>query len=263
MAESSSLGGDDEHDRQQLLGGVATNAVDGIVTPDADGAWALYADTRDRLLALVRPLSAEEAARPVPLTSGWTIAAVAAHVCGLNADVAAGMREGLGTDERTAHQVAIRAGRSVDEVCDEWLGHAPAMERAIGDDPFFGRRLAADLVVHLHDVEHALGRSVDPDDEATRSGARTYAARTPDRLAAVAHIAVTIELSDGSRFAPTDQRFGPEALILRAAPYDFLRSVTGRRSRRQVAALDWSGDPTAVLDHLCPYGPLRSTDAEI
>ena len=28
-----------------------------------------------------------------------------------------------------------------------------------------------------------------------------------------------------------------------------------RRSRQQVAALDWSGDPTAVLDGLFVFGP--------
>ena len=32
-------------------------------------------------------------------------------------------------------------------------------------------------------------------------------------------------------------------------------------SRREALALDWEGDPTAALAHLCPYGPLRETDA--
>jgi hypothetical protein len=29
----------------------------------------------------------------------------------------------------------------------------------------------------------------------------------------------------------------------------------GRRNRRQVAALDWSGDPKPVLEHLFVFGP--------
>jgi hypothetical protein len=29
----------------------------------------------------------------------------------------------------------------------------------------------------------------------------------------------------------------------------------GRRSRAQLAALDWSGDPSPVLDHLTFFGP--------
>ena len=32
----------------------------------------------------------------------------------------------------------------------------------------------------------------------------------------------------------------------------------GRRSRGQLAALDWSGDPAPVLDHLVIFGPARA-----
>ena len=49
---------------------------------------------------------------------------------------------------------------------------------------------------------------------------------------------------------------GRAEVVLRAQPFDFLRSVTGRRARRDVAALSWSADPSTFLDRLCPYGPL-------
>jgi hypothetical protein len=39
-----------------------------------------------------------------------------------------------------------------------------------------------------------------------------------------------------------------------------LRWRTGRRSRAQLAAMDWSGDLTPVLDHLYTFGP---ADADI
>lgn len=227
-------------------------------------AWTLYASTRDRVIALVQPLTDDEVEAIVPLTPDWSIRSVVAHVCGLNADIAAGMREGLGSDERTTHQVETRRDRSIGEVCEEWLVHGQAMRDAIDDNEFLGRRLTADLVVHLHDLQHALGQPIDPDDEATISGGRAYAARTPDRLAELTSVGVAIELSDGSRFEPADQAATvPVAVVLRASPYDFLRSVTGRRSRREVEALDWSGDPSTILDQLSPYGPLRSTDAGI
>lgn len=230
-------------------------------TPAPD-PWELYSSTRDRFIEMVRPLGPDEAATTIPLTPGWTVAQALAHVCGLNADVAAGMREGLGTDERTAHQVASRADRTVGEICDEWLGHAAGMRAAIAEDGFFGLRLSADLVVHLHDVRHALGLPIDPADAATVSGGRTYASRTPDRLAEATGIGLSIELDEGSRYVPSPG--GPEPTVtLRASAFDVLRSITGRRSRREVAALDWTGDAEPLLDHLCPYGPLRSTDAGI
>jgi hypothetical protein len=37
--------------------------------------------------------------------------------------------------------------------------------------------------------------------------------------------------------------------------FDALRWRMGRRSRAQLAALDWSGDPTPVIDHLVVFGP--------
>ena len=36
----------------------------------------------------------------------------------------------------------------------------------------------------------------------------------------------------------------------------------GRRSRDQLAALDWSGDPAPVLDHLVVFGPARTNIIE-
>ncbi len=227
-------------------------------------AWHLYTDTRDRLIDLVRPLTVEQRSQMVPLTPGWTIAEVIAHVCGLNADVAGGFREGLGSAERTADQVDTRAGDSLEAVCDEWLGHAAAMREAIAEDEFFGFRLSADLIVHLHDVQHALGVPIDRHDAATISGGRTYAVRTPDRLLPLTEVSLTIELSDGGRFEPSEAEVDHSSgLRLRTTAYDFLRSVTARRSRDEVAALDRSDDPGPLLDHLSPYGPLRSTDAGV
>lgn len=225
-------------------------------------AWPLYASTRDRFIALVRSLDADRAEAVVPLTPGWTVRQVLAHVCGLNADVAAGLREGLGTDERTTHQVSVRADDDVDAICDEWLGHAEAMEALAAENDFFGRRLTADLVVHLHDVQHGLGVEIDRNDEATVSGGRTYATHMPDRWVEATGIRLAVDLGDGARFEPTGG-VGEEGLGLRATPYDFLRSVTGRRSRAQVEALDWTGDPSPLLDRFSPYGPLRTDDAEV
>ena len=231
--------------------------------------WTLYSNTRDRFIALVRPLDLTAAEQVVPLTPGWTIRDVLAHLVGLNADVADGMREGMGTDERTAHQVASRSERTVVQLCEEWLGLARPMEAAVAEDGFFGRRLSADLVVHLHDVQHALGVAIDRTDEATVSGGHTYAIRIPGLVEAATGVRLMIDLGDGARFEPDATEPGASAggsarsLTLRATPYDVLRSVTGRRSRAQVRDLDWDGNPEPVLDHLCPYGPLRSEPAAI
>jgi len=56
-------------------------------------------------------------------------------------------------------------------------------------------------------------------------------------------------------------RVGPDGepvLGLTTTWYEAFRWRMGRRSRDQLAALDWSGDPGPVLDHLVIFGPARA-----
>jgi hypothetical protein len=58
--------------------------------------------------------------------------------------------------------------------------------------------------------------------------------------------------------AGTQYQVGPDgepALELTTTWYEAFRWRMGRRSRGQLAALDWSGDPSPVLDHLVVFGP--------
>jgi hypothetical protein len=221
--------------------------------------WPLYEAARDALIELVVTLDDSVAGRTVPLTPGWTITEVMSHVCGLNSDVADGMRVGLGTPERTRPQVEVRVGRSPAEIGDEWRSHADAMRQAMHDDSFFGHRLLADLVVHLHDVQHALDLHVERDGEATRAAAHTYGSVVTDLLLERSGVSLRVELDDGTVFSPSDE--SAPHLTLRTSPFDYLRTVTARRSAAEALALDWVGDATAVLEQLSPYGPLRDIDA--
>ena len=47
-------------------------------------------------------------------------------------------------------------------------------------------------------------------------------------------------------------------LTLATSRFEAFRWRMGRRSRAQLAALAWSGDPAPVLDHLAVFGPASS-----
>jgi len=47
-------------------------------------------------------------------------------------------------------------------------------------------------------------------------------------------------------------------LTLATRRFEAFRWRMGRRSRSQLAALAWSGDPAPVLDHLAFFGPASS-----
>ncbi len=220
--------------------------------------WVLYPELRDQVITLVSSLDAEELVRPVPSTAEWTVTQVVAHVCGLNSDIVGGAREDLGADERTALQVSRRAMMTVGEICDEWRNHDAAMRAIAAEVPLLQERLAADLVIHLHDLQHALDHPIDRGDAATISASHVYAMRSPERWFATAGVPVRVELTDG--FVAGSE--GGD-VTLRATPYDFLRSISGRRSRKQVEALDWSAVVSEVIDNFSPYAELGSDDAAI
>ena len=87
--------------------------------------------------------------------------------------------------------------------------------------------------------------------------------------AAVAGAQVTATSADtgSSRTVPTNKdgeyRIGPDGdteIGLHTSRFEVLRWRTGRRSRAQLAAMDWSADPAPVLEHLYLFGP---ADADI
>ena len=56
----------------------------------------------------------------------------------------------------------------------------------------------------------------------------------------------------------TEFRAGPDnatELRLTTSRFEAFRWRMGRRSRAQLAGLDWSGDPAPLLDHLTIFGP--------
>ena len=225
--------------------------------PAANDTWSHYAALRDHFIGLVRPLDEAQLCTRVPMCPAWSVKDVAAHVCGLNSDLTGGMTEGLGSDQRTAHHVSLRSSAEVGEVCDEWLGYDSEMSAICERTPLWAIRLAADLTVHLHDVQHALGLPIDRNDRFTAVAAHQYADVFQQRVRDILGLGVTIELTDGTRRVANPALPG-SGVTLRATPFDFLRSFTGRRSRLQVESLDWTGDPTRILGEAwSPYGTFQ------
>ncbi len=228
--------------------------------PVDDDPWTHYAALRDHMIGLVRPLDAAQLGTRVPMCPAWSVKDVVAHVCGLNNDLTDGITEGLGSDQRTAHHVSIRSTADIDEICDEWLGYDRAMRAACEQTPLWATRLAADLTIHLHDVQHALGLPIDRDDRFTVDAGRRYAVVFQQRVADILGEGVTVELVDLPPLT-ADPALPDSGVMLRVTPFDFLRSFTGRRSRRQVESLDWTSDPSRILDEAwSPYGPFQPED---
>lgn len=204
----------------------------------------LYQDTHARLAALVSGLDEAELAAQVPACPGWSVQDVVAHLLAITEDALAGRLTGPPSQTQTAAQVARSRGHDIRDMLASWTVTAPQFGQLI---TAFGVWPAViDIASHEQDIRGAVGRPGARDTEAVRQCAGVAI----EDLAPPVPLRVTVE---DAQF-----RVGPEdgaELGLTTCRFEALRWRMGRRSRAQMAALDWSGDPAPVLDHLAIFGP--------
>lgn len=219
----------------------------------------LYADVRARVTELVRGLDPDGLAARVPGCPGWTVQEVVAHLAGVVTDVVAGNVAGAGSDEWTARQVAEREGRSLDDLIAEWTGQSALMESGLDAAPkAVSRTLLVDLVTHEHDIRGAVGIPGGTDSEAYAIARKGYHVGLAKVIEERGMPGLRLTAPDGWEF---DAGPAPAAASV-AAPrsYDLFRALSGRRSRGQVLAYDWEGDPEPYLEVFSRFGPLPEND---
>jgi len=211
----------------------------------------IYLEGRDRISNLVLALDAGAEGAPVPACPGWTLRDAVAHVTGIMDDSLAGNLEGVGSDAWTRAQIAKRAGRSVEQIVEEWrdlCDQAAVLFETL--PPPVTQSLVGDLTTHEHDIRGGLvnrdARDTDSVDLALDWYARSFTKRVLDAgLPMVKVVAGEREWTRGDD-APT--------LAVTGSPFELLRSLTGRRTADEVAALEWSGDPSAYVPLASAYG---------
>jgi uncharacterized protein (TIGR03083 family) len=210
----------------------------------------VYQDTRERIAALVTTPD-PVGTRAVAACPGWSVRDVVAHVTGVAEDWGCGRLAGAPTDEQTAAQVARFAGYDMAAVLTDWSDAAARLDQ-LADTEGLAPPLG-DVVVHEHDVRGAIGLAGARDSEAVWQSSDQLLAnlRTP--------VGLRVCVEDAEyRSGPPD---GAE-IRLRTTRFEALRWRTGRRSRTQLAGMDWSEDPGPVLDHLYLFGPAAADVVE-
>lgn len=231
-----------------------------------------YAETKQLLLRSIGAADAPAWSAPVPATPAWQVRDVVAHVTGLVVDAAAGtmptevnLLEQFRDDDvvraRDAFadgQVLQRHGCTPAEIVAEWDGAEPTLvdrlRRDAGDPaalPFgFDVVLVTDLCVHADDVAFAVGVAPHRQTVATRIALAGYSFGLDYRLRALELPALGLRY-DGKERTIGD---GPPAATVTADRWELLRVLAGRRSRAQILALEWEGDPGPYLPLLPAYG---------
>lgn len=213
----------------------------------------LYREGRLRLSAFVLARS-DEAGTAVPATPPWTVHDAVAHLTGVAEDLLAGAVPRSGpTPEWTAGHVDRFQDVPLEDVVGRWAEVSPEVEEFLDRRPVWP--VVLDVGAHELDVRAALGDrgARDTDLVTAGAGALLRGLRVPRPLVVrTEHAEVTVG-PDGS---------GEEPVVLRTTTFEAFRWRLGRRSRAQLAAMDWTGDPNALLDCLCVFGPSEVDIAE-
>jgi hypothetical protein len=184
---------------------------------------------------MVDPKTVEVACCP-----GWSAHDVVCHVTAVAEDVLAGRLAGPPSDEETAEQVARRSSRPTGEVLEDWAGYEPGIRDLLAAVPVWP--LLLDALSHEHDIRAAVGAPGERDRPEIHAGAVSMIERLGGD-----DLAITL---GGETYGSAEA-----ALTLRTSAWEAFRFRLGRRSSRQLAAMDWSGDPSPVLDRLTIFGP--------
>lgn len=219
--------------------------------PSGDLIASVYASSADRIGALVAGLGADDLNRTVPCTPRWTVRELLAHLVGGPADIIAGNLDGVATEPWTQAQVDARRDCSVAELLDEWSRLREAIDGICrsGQVP----AISMDVVTHEQDINGALGAPSSLDPAAINFAVNGFAARA---VKVAKDAGLELELTDGEGWSMG----GPGGATFIASKAELIRVMSGRRSKAQVMAMDWLGDPTPYLDLLSPFGPLGDTD---
>ncbi|MFN8052586.1 MAG: maleylpyruvate isomerase family mycothiol-dependent enzyme [Acidimicrobiales bacterium] len=232
-----------------------------VLERDVDPA-ALYDEERLAFVARLSALTSAELALPVPATPLWSVRDVLAHVVGITADLNAQRFGGDGTpDDWTAAQIATRRDRTVDELAAEWAAEAPAFEAGLRLFGYgFGAHYLGDLLQHTCDVETALGRIPARDDLALAVALDFYLESFESTLVDTGATAVAVDVGEELWVLGA----GEPVVSVTAPRFELFRSLGGRRTRAEIAALDWRGDADvvdAVIDAVSRYPmPVTSLD---
>jgi len=183
---------------------------------DVEDVVKAYVELRDRMITLLRELPADAATITVPHCPEWTVQETVSHMVGVPEAIMLGDMEGVAGEEWTQRQVERHRGDSLKNLADMWEAQG---EQFLGILPMIPQptlsQLVFDVTSHEHDVRHAVGQP----------GARDSGAVT----VGLGFIKTVIDSRDGIDIAVVNQSS--------VSTFDLFRSLGGRRSLEQIAAI--------------------------
>lgn len=218
---------------------------------DSFDAVGQYRDTRTRLLVLGRSLNEEQGELTVAATPAWSVKDAYSHLTGSAADLLSGNLDGVTTDPWTEAQVTARRDRTLGEVVEEMESLGEDMDSVIqGLGDAIGIRLFIDQWSHEQDIRGTVGIAGGVDSPIVAKASTGMAKGWVSSAAKAGLPALGVQM-DGNHYAGRGIDVDP-LVTVSVDSYEAVRIGVGRRSAKQLEALDWAGtdDPSAYFEHL-------------
>jgi uncharacterized protein (TIGR03083 family) len=231
-----------------------------------------YAETKAALLDDLRTSGDSCWERMVPATPDWRVRDVVAHVTGIAGDAGRGTMPAdfnileqfrdddvaAARDRYAEDHVTRRLGMAPWDIVAEWDTIEPGVLARLAPDCPDDQRLPfgldavinIDVCVHADDVAGALGLPAHPGSAAAGIALAGYCFGVDYRVRSLSLPAFAVRY--GSRERVLGE--GPAATTLTGDRWELLRAFAGRRSRSQIRAMDWVGDPDPYLALIPAYG---------
>jgi len=212
----------------------------------------------------------------VAATPDWTAADVVRHLTGVSVDLSNLVFEGFAGDEWTEQQVMSRSDMTFDEVVAEWdniVGPASVLLDAIGDLGLpeaipsalgitrvsdIPAMTISDMLHHEFDLRSAYGNSEGRDILDIQFSAAGHVKSLRPMFDSAGLATIRVEASDSGM--GWDIGYGDPVASVSATSFELMRGIGGRRTRGEMGALGWIGDPEPFLDHMVlPHLSMRET----
>lgn len=218
----------------------------------------LYRNARLRITELAGSLTEEQLGLRVAACPQWSGLQLVAHVVGAAADLVEGNLAGAPLPPWTAAQVQARAGRTVDELVAEWQQTGPQVEAGLADRRF-GVPSVFDIVTHEADLRETYDLGQPP----AADVAMLAAVATKGVLGRFPGPGSLVVRAGDQEWSGGD---GEPRTVLTVAPYELLRGLVSRRSRKQMLAWPWvtrSGVDLEELIETLPFFGIREDDQPV
>ena len=186
----------------------------------------------------------------MPFTPGWDVLALLAHLTGAGVDLAGDAADDWSLEHWTRGHVEARAGRTRTELLAEWAmvidGVVDRVDdpAAYGLDEAFDRMPIIDVVGHEHDIAEAAGVSIAIETEDWAVVGEHRRSNLDYAIAEAGLDPLCVRTYEGDEWLVGGDGPRHEVTLPR---HELWRSLTGRRTRRDVAGYEWSCDPAPYV----------------